>query len=631
MTKYLNYFVLLIFLAACSDDDTPKIRQQDSEVSIRDFFRNPDKSNVKISPDGNYISYLAPYKTRLNLFVRKIGSDSAYRITSETERDIILYLWAGNNRILFLRDNMGDENYKLYSAKADGSGNSSLIDLDKVNTMIIDDKLYDDNEMLILLNKRNPAIYDVYRINIENGRLRLIVQNPGNIQRFFADHNGKIRLAFGAEGANSALYYRDDESQPFRKILTVGFDEIFIPIIFTPDNKRIIASSNIGSDKQAIVELDPKNTGNPVVLYSNRDFDASNLIYSPKKGSILAYQYTSRKKEYAFADEKFRDMISKLSNALGEYEIIVADFDEDEVKYIIRTYSDRSLGAYYLYDSSNGRLDLICEVSPWLDENRMSRMAPIEYHTRDSLLINGYLTIPNGMEPKNLPVVVKIHGGPWSRDTWGFDPEAQFLASRGYAVFQMNYRGSVGYGKKFWQASFRQWGLSMADDVTDGVKWLIANGIADKNKIAVYGSSYGGYQALIQLIKNPELYQCGISYVGLTNLFTFMRSMPPSWTVIRERLYYMVGNPDRDSVQFYRTSPVFHASEIRVPVFIAQGANDTRVKQSEAGQMVAELKKNNINVEYMLKHDEGHGFLKEENRMEFYKTMEKFLKKYIGK
>jgi dipeptidyl aminopeptidase/acylaminoacyl peptidase len=631
MIKVYYIFFVLILLAACSENDSPGLRQIENTISLKDFFRNPDRSDVKISSDGKFISYLAPYKTRMNIFVRKIGSDSVIMITSETERDISMFLWAGKDRILFLKDNKGDENYKLYSAKSDGSGIKSLIDLDNVNAKFIDKKLYNGDEMIISLNKRNPAIYDIYRINVETGKLRLIFQNPGNIQKFIADHEGSVRLAFGADGANSALYFRDNESQQFRKIMTVNSNDIFLPLMFSPDNNKIIASSNIGRDKQAIVEIDPKTGTELKVLYQNPDYDVPYLIFSPKSKTILGYQYTSWKKEYHITDKYFMDILSKLNKALGEYEISIADFDENEEKYIIRTYSDRSLGAYYLFDKSNGRIDLVCEISPWLDENQLSPMMQVEYISRDSNIIHGYLTVPKGRESRNLPVVVKIHGGPWARDTWGFDPESQFLANRGFAVFQMNYRGSIGYGKKFWQSSFRQWGLSMADDVTDGVNWLINQGIADKKRIAVYGYSYGGYQALVQLVKNPDLYRCGISYVGLTNLFTFMKSMPPSWTVVREKLYKMIGNPANDSLQFFETSPVFHADRIKVPVFIAQGANDIRVKMSEAEQMVVALRKNGINVEYMLKTDEGHGFVKEENRLEFYKKMEEFLGKYLSK
>ncbi len=312
MAKYIYICFLIVILTGCADEESAKIRQQDGSISLRDFFRNPEKSSVKISPDGNYISYLAPYKTRLNIFVRKIGSDSAYRITSEADRDILLYIWAGSNRILYLKDNMGDENYKLYSVKIDGGAITTLIDLEKVNAMILDEELYDGNEVLILLNKRNQAVYDFFRINIETGRLKLVFQNPGTFQKFLSDHNGKIRLAFGADGPNSALYYRGNESEPFKKILSVSYNDIFIPIMFSPDNKRIIASSNIGLDKQAIIELNPADITNNKILYGNHDYDVPYLIYFRKKKNIIAYQFTYWKTEYHMLEPQFGAMLKKI-------------------------------------------------------------------------------------------------------------------------------------------------------------------------------------------------------------------------------------------------------------------------------------------------------------------------------
>ncbi len=628
MMKKIFVILIIIALAACSEEGGQRLGQVEANISLKDFFRNPDKSDVKISPDGSHISYLAPYKNRLNVFVQEIGKDTAVRITSETARDINNYLWAGNNKILYQKDNAGDENFSIFAANIDGSGSKALVSQKDACALFVDGMVYDD-EILIALNKRDPKLDDVFRVNINTGRMKSAAVNPGNIQRFVPDHDGRIRMAFGADSCNSVLYYRDNENQQFRKVLNINYNDIFIPMIFTGDNKRIIASSNLGRDKQAIVEFDPVTSREAKVIYQNPDYDAAMLLYSFSRRTTLAVQYTSWKKEYYITDNAFKNIYSKLDKLLGDYEIVIADFSLDEKKFIIRTYSDKSLGAYYLWDEGTGKLDIICEVSPWINENSLSDMKPIEYMSRDSLVIHGYLTIPKGREAKNLPVVVRIHGGPWARDTWGFNPEAQFLASRGYAVFQMNFRGSVGYGRKFWEASFRQWGLKMADDVTDGVNWLISEGIADPNRIAVYGSSFGGYQALVSLVREPQLYACGISYVGISNLFTFTKSMPPSWMLVRNKIYAMVGNPVTDSAQFYATSPVFHTDRIRVPVFIAQGANDTRVKQAEAEQMVAALKKRGIPVRYMLKNDEGHGFMKEENRFDFYHTMEEFLAEHL--
>jgi len=296
-----------------------------------------------------------------------------------------------------------------------------------------------------------------------------------------------------------------------------------------------------------------------------------------------------------------------------------------EDKFIVVTYNDRTQGKRYLYDRTSGKLDYLAEVAPWLKEQELAEMKPVSYTSRDGLTINGYLTLPKGVAPAKLPVVVNPHGGPWARDSWGYNPEAQFLANRGFAVFQPNFRGSTGYGRKFWEASFKQWGRSMQDDVSDGVQWLVKQGIADPKRIAIYGGSYGGYSALAGAAFTPDLYAAVVDYVGVSNLFTFMETIPPYWKPFLAMMYEMVGDPVQDKALLTEFSPAFHVDRIRAPLFIAQGANDPRVNKAESDQVVAALKKRGVTVEYMVKDNEGHGFQNEENRLEFYTAMERFL------
>ena len=318
---------------------------------------------------------------------------------------------------------------------------------------------------------------------------------------------------------------------------------------------------------------------------------------------------------------------------LPGYEIGLTGVNKEENTLIVRTYSDKSLGAYYIYTTEDNKLEQIVEVSPWIDENEMSNQLPINYTSRDGLNINGYLTLPKGytMEnAKNLPVVINPHGGPWARDGWGFNPEIQFLANRGYAVLQMNFRGSTGYGRDFWEASFKKWGREMQDDITDGTNWLIEKGIADRNRIAIYGGSYGGYATLMGLVKEPDLYAAGVDYVGVSNMFTFMKTIPPYWEPMLEMMYEMVGDLEEDSTMLKEVSPVFHVDKIKSPLFIAQGKNDPRVNVDESDQMVEAMKNRGVEVEYLVKDDEGHGFRNEENRFEFYRAMENFLSKQLN-
>lgn len=292
--------------------------------------------------------------------------------------------------------------------------------------------------------------------------------------------------------------------------------------------------------------------------------------------------------------------------------------------------SDRQPGKYYFYDATNDKLEHVATLRPWINEEHMAEMKPITYKSRDGLTIHGYLTLPKGREAKNLPVVINPHGGPWARDEWGFNPEVQLLANRGYAVLQMNFRGSTGYGREFWMKSFKQWGKTMQDDITDGVEWLKKEGIADPDRIAIYGASYGGYATLAGITFTPELYACAVDYVGVSNMFTFMNTVPAYWEPFKKMMYEMVGDPKADSLLLREASPVFFVDRIQCPLFIAQGATDPRVNKAESDQVVEALKARGIEVQYMVKDNEGHGFHNEENRFEFYAAMDKFLEQHIG-
>jgi dipeptidyl aminopeptidase/acylaminoacyl peptidase len=603
------------------------------QIPLEDFFKNPEKTYFQISPDGKYFSYTAPYESRMNIFVQKIGSKKATRLTSETERDISGYFWANDDRILYLKDNGGDENFALYGVDRNGKNLKCLTCFENVRTQIIDQLEDIDDEVIIGLNKRNPQVFDPYRLNIVSGEMTMLAENPGNIQGWMTDHDGKLRVAVAiVDGVNVQVQYRDNESEAFAPVLTTSFKESLDLAFFDFNNKHIYGTSNLGRDKSAVVLFDVKNGKEIEVLYENDEYDVQGVFYSRKRKVITSASYTSWKRERHFFDKKTEDLFARLEKDLGDYELGLTASNKDEDMYIVRTYSDRSLGAYYLYDMKADKLEKIHEVSPWIDENEMARVFPIKYAARDGLIINGYLTLPLGLTPetaKGLPVVVNPHGGPWARDNWGFNPEIQFLANRGYAVLQMNFRGSTGYGKDFWQRSFKQWGLSMQNDITDGVYWLIREGIADEDKIAIYGGSYGGYATLQGIVVTPTLYAAAVDYVGVSNLFTFMQTIPPYWKPVLDMMYEMVGNPEEDKVQFEATSPALNADKIMTPLFVAQGANDPRVNIDESDQIVKALEDRGIEVEYMVKDNEGHGFRNEENRFDFYRAMEKFLSEHI--
>ena len=635
--KCYSFFVMLFSMLAiiigngCNEKTTV---ERAPKIPMKDFFRNPEKTAFQISPDGTFFSFLAPYENRLNIYVQPVDGDSAIQITFETARDIAGYFWANNNRLLFLKDSGGDENYALFAVDREGTNMKALTEFPDVRTIIIDDLRDLEDEVIVGLNQRDPRVFDPYRLNIETGDLKMLAQNPGNIQYWLTDHEGKLRVAGAIEGGvNATLLYRETEEDEFKVVLQTNFKDEMNPYFFTFDNEKLYAVSNLGRDKKAPVIFNPETGEVEDVLYEHDEYDVDGLSYSRKRNVLTAASYVSWKRERHFFDEETRNLFERLEKDLGQYEIAVTDEDKEEKRFIVRTYSDRSRGAYYFYDSETDVLTKIADVSPWINENNMAKVFPIRYQSRDGLTIHGYLTLPKGYTietAKNMPVVVNPHGGPWARDSWGFNPEIQFLANRGYAVLQMNFRGSTGYGKAFWEKSFGQWGLAMQDDITDGVKWLIEKGIADSSRIAIYGGSYGGYATLAGMTFTPDLYAAGVDYVGVSNLFTFMNTIPPYWKPMLDMLYEMVGNPQVDSLRLRQTSPVFHADKIEAPLFIAQGANDPRVNKDESDQMVEALKQRGVEVQYMVKDNEGHGFRNEENRFDFYGAMEQFLAEHIG-
>ena len=631
--KFLPFFIFLLIVSCTEKKDKQNMENTKPPViSLKDFFKNPKKDNFKISPDGNHFAFLAPFERRMNIFVKNVDSDTSKRITSVTDRDISRYIWANNNRILFLRDKGGNENFKLFGVDIDGSNLQALTDFKGVRTIIIDELPEIRDEIIIGMNKRTPSVFDPYRLNIKSGRLDILAENPGYIQQWITDHNGNLRVAMGVKGLETYLLYRKTENDTFRTVLTFDWKDNLDPLFFTFDNENIFASSNIGRDKTAIVKLDIDNNAEEIeVLFEHPNVDVRHLNYSRKRKALTSVTYTTWKQKRQFFDEKTRKIYERLENELSDVELSISSMNKNEDKFIVRTYSDKTRGAYYLYDLKKDKLSMIHEISPWLRKEYMCDMKPVIYTARDGLTINGYLTLPKGRNNTNLPVVVNPHGGPWSRDVWGFDPEVQFLANRGYAVFQMNFRGSTGYGKEFLEASYKEWGKDMQNDITDGVRWLINEKVADPGKIAIYGGSYGGYAVLAGLAFTPDLYAAGIDYVGVSNLFTFMKSVPPYWEPLLPMFKAMVGDPEKDSTLLYEASPVFHAHKIQAPLLIAQGANDPRVNKDESDQMVEALRKRGVKVKYIVKENEGHGFRNEENKFDLYKAMEEFLDKHLKK
>jgi len=624
------FIVSIIFFIGCNTTADKK-EEVAPLIEMKSFFKNGDKTSFQISPDGNFYSYRADYKGKMNIFVQKAGEANAVRVTSDTLRSIGMYLWKGN-RIVYSQDVGGDENFQVFSVMPDGSNLKALTPFPGYRSDLLDDLRFipgKEKVMLVMINKRDKQYFDPYFINVETGELTLLYENKENYDSWYIDNNGTIRLATKTDGVNITYLYRNSDKENFSPLLSTSFKEMFYPQSFDANNSHIYVVSNIGRDKTALVEYDPMTKKELKELYSNPDYDLEGVFYDRKKKSLVNVTWTADKPEEHYFDKDWEAISDGLKKQFKDYKVHISSWDDDMKKGIVIVWSDRLRAKFYTYDFASKETKELSNPYPWLNEKDMATVKPITYKTRDGLTIHAYLTLPKGVEPKNLPVVVNPHGGPWARDGWYFDSEVQFLANRGYAVLQMNYRGSTGYGKKFWEASFKEWGKKMQDDITDGVEYLKKEGIADPKRIGIYGGSYGGYATLAGITFTPDLYACAVDYVGVSNLFTFMNTIPPYWKPYLDQFHEMVGDPKKDSLLVADASPALHADKIKVPLFIAQGANDPRVNKNESDQMVAALKQRGIDVEYMVKNDEGHGFHNQDNQYDFYGAMEKFFEKHL--
>ncbi len=609
--------------------------QPAKQYPLRDFFKKPEQTNFRISPDGKTLGFMQPYETRMNIFVQpidKVGTkEGIKRVTSETARDIAGYFLKTATQALYVKDFGGDENYHVVAVDVTTGTVKDLTPHEGVQASILDALEDDDDHILVTHNKRDKKIFDVYRINIKTGEEKLVAQNPGNFTGWVTDHAGKIRAAISADGVNTSLFYRDTEADAFKPLLTTNFRESVNPVGWTADNALMYVSSNRGRDKAALFEFDPKTAKEGKLIYEHPEVDVSSLAWSRAR---KVYTYTVVDVEKAvpvFFDKESERIYKSLKAKLGSYEIGAGGGTKDEQVLIVAAYNDRTPGARYMYDVKADKLTKLADINPAIAEADMAEMKPVKYTARDGLVVRGYLTLPKGVAAKNLPVIINPHGGPWARDHWGYNREIQFLANRGYAVLQMNFRGSTGFGRKFLEASFKQWGLAMQDDITDGVDWLVKEGIADPKRVAIYGASYGGYATLMGITKTPDLYAAAVDYVGVSNMFSFMKTIPPYWKPFLEMMTEMVGDAEKDKAQLTLTSPALNADKIKTPLFVAQGAKDPRVVKAESDQMVEALKKRGIDVDYMVKDNEGHGFRNQENQFDFYEAMEKFLAKHLKK
>ncbi len=596
------------------------------------IFGNPTKISPQISPDGSHLAYIAPLNGVLNIWIKTIGKDDDKAITNDTGRGIrgFFFTW-DNEHILYVQDKDGDENWHVYSIPKLGGEPFDLTPIDGVQARIMSNKREFPNIVLIAINDRIPQLHDIYSVDLRTNERTLIVKNEIGAIGWSVDDNLNVRLAqVQRENGGQTLFHRLDNDSEWEELLTFNSEDALTthPAGFNKEGDSIYIISSIGSDTAQLRELNLK-TRKETTLISDPDYDISDMIREPFTKKIQAAQFNRDRINWEILDSSIKEDFKGIYGLTdGDLHIIDQDFKNET--WIVAFTKDNGSTPFYIWDRTKKQGEFLFAARPEIDQWDLAPMKPIAYQARDGLTIHGYLTTPYGKEPKNLPAIVVVHGGPWVRDDWGLDPESQWLANRGYAVLQINYRGSTGYGKSFINAGDKEWGGKMQDDVSDGVKWLIEQGIADAKRVGIFGGSYGGFAVLSGLTKTPELYACGVDIVGPSNLITFQETIPPYWEPLKPQMYKRIGHPVEDGSLLYDRSPLNHIDNITAPLMIVQGKNDPRVKRSESVQIKHALEKAGKVVEYMEFEDEGHGFARPENRLKFYGAAEKFLADHLG-
>ena len=595
------------------------------------LFGNPERARPQLSPDGQYLSYIAPdEKNILQVWLRTVGQQDDRKITDDQKRGIRMYFWTYSpQQLIYLQDSDGDENFHLYLVNIQSNIVRDLTPFQGVKAQVVDLDPNFPNEVLVALNLNDRQKFDVYRINLTNGAVEFDTENPGNIVSWTADNEFKVRAASAATpDGGSDLVYRETLDASWDTLRHWGPDDEGGAIGFSKDNKTLYLIASHEANTQRLIALDLA-TRQETVMAEDKQYDVGGVVAHPTTHVIQAVSFYKDKLEWQILDESIAADFEAISQVRdGEFGIGSRTLADDT--WLVAYTTDDGPVYYYTYDRQSKSSTLLFSNKPELEALQLAPMQPISYPSRDGLTIHGYLTTPVGIPAQNLSAVLLVHGGPWVRDTWGYDPEAQWLANRGYAVLQVNYRGSTGYGKDFLNAANREWAAKMHDDLLDAVNWLVDQGIADPKKVAIMGGSYGGYATLVGLTFTPDVFAAGVDIVGPSNLVTLLKSIPPYWAPLLANMYHRIGNLETEEEFLKSRSPLFFVDRIQKPLLIGQGANDPRVKQAESEQIVEAMKKADKPVEYVLYTDEGHGFARPENRLHFYAIAEEFLSKYLG-
>ena len=594
------------------------------------LFGNPTRLSPAISPDGARLAYIAPVDGVLNVWVGALGSDDFQPVTEDRDRGVRFFAWAHDNRhLLYIQDRGGDENWHLYATDVVGGGTRDLTPFESIQARIVGHEKRFPDTLLIGLNRRTPELHDVYRLDLPSGELTLVAENPG-YAGMMADRDLRVRGAVESTADGGLVtFVRDDEQGPWREVDRVGLEDALgtTPLGFSVDGSSLLMLSSKDANTTRLLRLGLD--GDSEVIYEDDEYDVVGVLTDPDTREPQIVTVLRDRSDLVVLDRSIAADVERV-RALHPGDFSLAGQDHANTTWLAAFTADNGPITYYLYDRTSGQAQFLFTHQPELEEHTLAAMEPFSFTARDGLTIHGYLTFPPGLGRTGLPAVLVVHGGPWTRDTWGFKPEPQWFANRGYLCIQVNYRGSTGYGKGFLNAGDHEWGGRMHDDLIDAVRWVVDQGHADRERVAIFGGSYGGYAALLGATFTPDVFRCAVDIVGPSNLKTLVESVPPYWRPMIAQFHSRIGNPETDAEFLWSRSPLSRAGDIRIPLLIAQGANDPRVKQAESEQIVAALREKGIPHEYMLFPDEGHGFARPQNRLRFYAAAERFLAEHLG-
>jgi len=624
---------------------------QAEKLPIETFFKDPEFSRMRLSPDGKWLAAIAPREGKNNLLTIRLSDRKLFGCTAEDENEVFSFTWISNERLIFqMKDRNNFPNGGLYAVNCDGSRHKVLNPSFKTyrefgsrvfKAVELFAPLTDEGgDILVEVRKgggsfrEERAFYgNIVRLNTLTAKEKRVVFNRGDILQFIADRDNVVRIGVAQHGLIRSIIYRRDAKSDWEEIYSADFRTAMEPLGFgtKPD---ILYVAALNGDKRALFQYDlkAKKLGRMIFAHPVYDVPSGPPIVSDKTGKVLGVRYEAERPQVYWFDKDYKNYQAMIDDALPGMANDIKNWSKKEDRILFHSHSEKTIGSYYLLDISDKKkpkMEKLLDLAEWVDPAKMSPMKPIQYTARDGLVIHGFLTTPNGSDGKNLPLIVHPHGGPTARDYWGWNADVQFLANRGYAVFQPNFRGSTGYGNKLRLAGFREWGGKMQDDITDGVKHLIAEGIADAKRVGIYGASYGGYATMAGLCFTPELYRCGVNYVGVTDIDLILKEYPLPKKINDAIDAVMIADRSSDKDWIKSRSIQYNIDKVRAPVLMAYGMKDWRVPPKHGRILKRALDRNNIPNKLIIKANEGHGYRNEDNVFEFFREVDAFLGQHM--